>query len=602
MKIDYALGLKLIVVFFLSYFPSKVLADACSVACTPTGALYQNDGDYGWYAYAGHLDKTKLTVKARGTDVFMSFDDDEAGYCESFAQVVTMSGQNKYWSDRVHRGSNYKTPISSMAYDAKNEPFGSVAVPADSLFNPYEWGKMWVRNSRDSSGNVSVSAGTPYSFNNDNYLKYYRFSNRDNRLCIPITGTNQNPTYNQNTFYAACALPLDLKNLNTDKAAGIKDIKRLFAQSYGEWTLVNGKYQEDKVSKDISVNACNGGVMAGQLCDISQNDCPGGECKIVDIYVNIGVCSNNTNTTCCPDASKLSIIDIDSCAVYNTADTTFACDTIDHICKSPSTASASGRTTPGTCSIVKTPMCDGKKVAIASCVNGSCVKSAGMVSTMACVGGAKDTQETIGNPSHINHTTSCTMQFCIDGTCDNTKYVQHIDGAASTWGPPTTTCLSESRPSYVTNSDADYCAIVPIIKNIKVNGLGLEDVMPIIQDTQSITLTFNTEVDSQQLPLVMVSIGWGDGENISLTGADMRSRIADNSPHSFTHLYSYWDLRAKYNDGKNDFGIKCPTNSSSCTVAPKIKVRDNWGWCNGGTSINDCTHFVLGPKITVTEK
>ncbi|MFH1427081.1 MAG: hypothetical protein ABIG60_00945, partial [Patescibacteria group bacterium] len=136
----------------------------------------------------------------------------------------------------------------------------------------------------------------------------------------------------------------------------------------------------------------------------------------------------------------------------------------------------------------------------------------------------------------------------------------------------------------------DYCAILPQIKNIIADPIE-------VKNNDFVNLTFNTDVDSQQLPLVMYAIEWGDGETTVVTGIEINDRPEASYPHSLYHLYSYWDLKAKDADYES---IICA--SGQCTVTPRIKIRDNWGWCNGSTEIYDCTHWQEGPEIMVKEK
>jgi hypothetical protein len=99
----------------------------------------------------------------------------------------------------------------------------------------------------------------------------------------------------------------------------------------------------------------------------------------------------------------------------------------------------------------------------------------------------------------------------------------------------------------------------------------------------------------------MYSVVWGDGEEMKVSGVEMMDRPNPANPHSLYHLYSYWDLKAKFASGYTDPDININCSGSSCTVTPKIKIRDNWGWCNGGTAINDCDAWVSAPTVTVHE-
>ncbi len=193
-----------------------------------------------------------------------------------------------------------------------------------------------------------------------------------------------------------------------------------------------------------------------------------------------------------------------------------------------------------------------------------------------------------------------------DWTWNGSNYMQ----GGSTWGPPDTLC-KDSRPEYASGSNADYCAILPTVYNIKVDDM--ETGNATIIKSGFANLTFNSTVDSQQLPLVMLSIDWGDDEKMIISGVEMRDRTNSDDPHSFYHLYDYWDLKGKESGGSSQ--ITCATDSAGnyCQATPKIKIKDNWGWCNEGydeisgnyeqpTVISDCDQWQSGPSVKVWEK
>ena len=207
---------------------------------------------------------------------------------------------------------------------------------------------------------------------------------------------------------------------------------------------------------------------------------------------------------------------------------------------------------------------------------------------------------------------------------DGSHYVT-VDG--QDWSVPTNVCNGTGlapRPDYPN----DFCGILPVINNINVNNQGgnVE-----LNSNQFINLTFNSYVDSQQLPLVMYSVNWGDNENTIVTGVEMRDRPNLDNPHSLYHLYSYWDLKAKHSvdqespatiendntiycggiDGDalnyngSDSGYDCSANSACCIVKPSMKVKDNWGWCNNGVGGQPCLtggYQAFGSWIVVKEK
>lgn len=161
------------------------------------------------------------------------------------------------------------------------------------------------------------------------------------------------------------------------------------------------------------------------------------------------------------------------------------------------------------------------------------------------------------------------------------------------WTEPTTICpgIPPIRPAFAN----DFCVIPPLIEDIKVDGNNSGNVC--IKNNGFISLTFNSVIDADQLPMVAYSILWGDGDANSVSGVSMQSKPNPDNPHSLHHLYGYWDLKAKdlgmasiecNTAGKTVFTAACPADSACCAVQPKIQIKDNWGWCNNGSAINDC--------------
>jgi hypothetical protein len=178
------------------------------------------------------------------------------------------------------------------------------------------------------------------------------------------------------------------------------------------------------------------------------------------------------------------------------------------------------------------------------------------------------------------------------GTESNGRYEE---APGLDWPAPDTACNNTGlapRPGY----PGDFCGIKPIIENIKINSLGSDITF---NKNGFANLTFSTTVDGDQLPMVMYAVDWGDGEKTTVTGVEMRDRPNPKNPHSLYHLYSYWDLKAKANSGVSS--ISC--SGSQCTVKPKVKIKDNWGWCNSGANINDCNQWQnFGGYVVVKEK
>jgi hypothetical protein len=150
---------------------------------------------------------------------------------------------------------------------------------------------------------------------------------------------------------------------------------------------------------------------------------------------------------------------------------------------------------------------------------------------------------------------------------------------AENWSATTELCPGNKKTA------AENCAVAPEVKNIKLNNI----LSATLFGRGFVNLTFNSLVNSEQTPLASFEIDWGDGETLSVTGADMNARPNPDDPHSAFHAYDYYDLLNKYNEGKkNGDGYKtlptlfCDDAKNICEVKPRVKITDNWGWCSEG--------------------
>ena len=154
---------------------------------------------------------------------------------------------------------------------------------------------------------------------------------------------------------------------------------------------------------------------------------------------------------------------------------------------------------------------------------------------------------------------------------DTTARYEEGDGIVTNWNVPINLCNGTGvgpRPAYPN----DYCLVKPKVLGVnsdsyQFNGSGF------------INLTFYTEVDDNQEPIVSIHVDWGDNEVIILSGVELRDRPSGaENPHSFYHLYEYWDMKNK--DGQSNL-ISCSTDTANerdyCDVNVKIKIKDNWG-------------------------
>ena len=492
-------------------------------------------------------------------------------YCSQITKTVTEIGQNKYWSDRVFQGSSYPIPCGyfdqnkinfsntdTCGYSSNFTPYGSINTSGLNSANPYNWD-----DNTDLPGNQPLSF---LSINNTPRVEKY---------------------YDQ----------ISLKNL--------------FAQSYSAW-----KWQPA---------VCKKGQNEDAEC-LVDGDCHA-ECDQYRCVASPFLYNDNvrTDVTCDPTAAKPCITLTDG-----TCDTSLHCVNGQRPGTSCASAAACRGCTGysyGTC--VSNKCVGGNVAAGTACTTAAqCNTCSATATTATCVANNKcsggcspGTACTSTNTAPCKSDISCFQcresvcangsnvskngTVCFDdptvcsGYCPISSYI--TDTTFKPWYPPGANgepsnglCNGTGvapRPAGVV-----YCAIKPVVSNIKINALtsGVT-----ITKNGFINLTFNSKVDSNQLPLVMYEIDWGDGETTTVSGIEMLDRPNIEAPHSLYHLYSYWGLKSKASQGLLTGG-SC--GSTSCAVTPKVRIKDNWGWYSNGSVINVPGAWSSGPSITVYEK
>lgn len=438
-----------------------------------------------------------------------------ASYCKKVVQAVTSVGQNKYWSGRVYKGSDYVVaegtiPAQAYTYISDSEPFGS-AVPPAPVNNPYEWDSI------------------------------------------------SKTTANDPLYYAP---------------AGSNEPRQ--GQIY--------EYDQASCSQVFS----HFGSMGGYPTETDKGD--------------LGFWDNCVSNGWSDDTTAISDY---TPTYYEPAgfDAYSFVETYVAVAGSPPKYSIGYYDTPmGKYWVTRGRDGDGGAGTVFSA-------SETCGSTNNKPGPAIELIKRLFAQSYG------TWQW--DGS-------HYVSVAGQDWSVPVNLCNGTGigpRPAYPN----DFCGILPIISNIKVNS-GAGDIE--LNNNQFINLTFNSDVDSQQLPLVMYGVDWGDNEYTVVTGVEMRDRPNADNPHSLYHLYSYWDLKAKravdqspsggansvycgaagadaINYGGTDSGYDCPAASACCIVKPSAKIKDNWGWCNNGVNGAPCPaggYEDFGGWVVVREK
>jgi hypothetical protein len=124
--------------------------------------------------------------------------------------------------------------------------------------------------------------------------------------------------------------------------------------------------------------------------------------------------------------------------------------------------------------------------------------------------------------------------------------------------------------------DEQYCAIRPTVSNVRLNGQESGTIE--IAANQATTLEFRSRVDRDQEPLNTIQIQWqgkpGEGFD-ETTPSD--SWEAASGDHVYTHIYTCNP------SPENDVQFV----NGACEYEVRIRIRDNWGTCNGTDSPAD---------------
>ncbi len=165
----------------------------------------------------------------------------------------------------------------------------------------------------------------------------------------------------------------------------------------------------------------------------------------------------------------------------------------------------------------------------------------------------------------------------------------YVSTSVGGWDAPENQCSSNIR------GEDDICGVRPDVvtfdsdgrpaTEIKVNGNKNADII----GSGFVNLTFNSIIDPQQAPLTGYDIDWGDGETLPVSTGGIKSKPDPSDPHSVFHFYSYKQL---VNMQDNLPTITCSDAGGQgrpyCEVIPRVKLRDNWGWCSEGMNNVPC--------------
>lgn len=160
----------------------------------------------------------------------------------------------------------------------------------------------------------------------------------------------------------------------------------------------------------------------------------------------------------------------------------------------------------------------------------------------------------LGNGGVINGVTQISQLFTesyrdVEWDFASSTYRVYVPGPVSPMidviGPPISEhCTDDERP---TTPPDDFCWVQPEILNVHLfrgnDEIEIDTVTGEveIEDEGDYTLTFNTRVDGEQLPIKEIYLEWEDGtvSNLPFEQGNINHRPHSENPHTFTHHYNF---------------------------------------------------------------
>lgn len=574
----------------------------CYWECIPDQTdLYRTDsiteGGTRWYEYHDRVDRTGKSTKKHiiycptcGSEGRVMWDPENPGQdrpaywlrtCSKVVKVAQEDGSNVGWKERLEvlpefSAANYEVPNLRFTLDTEATPFG--AVGAKYAGDPASWSLIEER--------VPASA--------------YRSPKLPDYL-----GGDAGQPY----FQTITRSPV------TSWGSGLERLKRLFAVSYGYYLFTGSSYSAYTLDSD---QYCHGGPKNGISCAADPAVCadPGSRCDQAgglcvfqntqgtpeaddDAWVQSKFASCSGNADCATSAAAYCATGY--CRVddgNDENDTNKPCNSSGQ-CALPETCSSTTR---------RFGYCSGGPPFTYTCLqDADCVDPRdGVTSLGTCVGeGTRGFCSTglrqswpCDSDAFCSNLGSNEFAFCV-GRCQDTSVRRGrscindtqcaISGECRTlpaWQPPAQLCPNRTRPTSFTddsgalidldpNNNADWCAIAPVVYNLKIEN-SEAPVFQITGGSGAVSVAFNVRADSNQLPLRLLQVDWGDGvvELPSVPALGFNHRPDPRSPFSYTHTYTY---RAD-----------CDTGSGFCSHTVRVRVRDNWSWwsADGGYDPN----------------
>ncbi len=528
-------------------------------------------------------------------------------FCSTVAEVVSPYGENQSWASRLDSVNKYEVPELKYTYSTDYRPFGGLVPP-----NPVEIPEDWdaVPGTSVCSNDVSIACKTNDECGYNGVCTDLYQGRQPIRWQLPDVNQFSTPPYqvrfsspyayvggDANIPFFMCSETEQLCVYNTDcpnYATGekcqsstgtpfvfsdekqdtyqdaVELVKRVFAKSYGVWEFELGVCESGKIGescyidKDCSTDA---NIPETKTIELSQNaqlytrPSTGGEPSDPEIIAQCGAGEVNfkadgTALISKDQIMKIMISGVDGLelntgnnweANYSSDGTT--CKDLDGLMESFN---------KGDCS------CAGGNTEIFYVAKAN-FDADKLESVSFYV-------ESDAEPFEIGNYEVLVYLKESAGICESPAgYI--LSDTKNGWNTPSTECPSTVRPAYASGGTADYCFIKPKVSNGKFSP-------DEISNQGYATLSFNSTIDKEQLPLSGMRIDWGDGEVSSLGGLNVVHRPNADDPHKFTHFYSYGDLLQKFSGNNPHFPptslqiIQC--NDFFCEINATIQIMDHW--------------------------
>lgn len=143
--------------------------------------------------------------------------------------------------------------------------------------------------------------------------------------------------------------------------------------------------------------------------------------------------------------------------------------------------------------------------------------------------------------------------------------------------------FSEMTQCSVDNqTGTNYCGILPEVKDIRVNGF--TDTQIEVNNGSSVTLTFDSTVDSDQQPLTTIGLVWEGtptGDFLDENPKQWPWEAAPINDHTYTHVYTCDPTVASNNYQADVLTDEQGNKIGACVYTIKVQIQDNWGFCSG---------------------